>query len=416
MIYYIDFVNGDDDLNDGLSIESPWKTLPKYTTVTVRSAGDIAKVRANQTHTYSADIKFDEDGDQDNPIEVRGCSSADDPWGDGSDVKPIISFGGLSFQVKMSNRLYWKLKRLDIQNGSDSQGLFSLSAYGFLGEDLDIHGHTSSVFGSGIQVNHGEDVELRNCSFYSNRYVSLKVIDSGKVYLNGCTFDGGADTTKYGIFTVFPCRVYARDCSFGLTTTHSYADVNLQHGGIFEGLNVTLNSATKVQITQNGGCARIEDYGGTEGVNRAWYYHGIIEKDTDITRIGGAPSSAKVSPNTHCGANLPLTLAYDLLQGDFPVWCPTGETTITIYIRSLGIWTAYPTASELYITAEHWDGATAKRVESPHSTQVLTDEATWVAFTTTFTPSTAGWVYVKVYLKKYEEDKGIYVDVKPVVS
>ena len=71
---------------------------------------------------------------------------------------------------------------------------------------------------------------------------------------------------------------------------------------------------------------------------------------------------------------------------------------------------------QLYIVAEYWDGGTAKRVESTPSTQTL-DGSNWVAFTTTFTPSAEGFVYVKVYLALYEDDgDGIYVDVKPVVS
>jgi hypothetical protein len=40
----------------------------------------------------------------------------------------------------------------------------------------------------------------------------------------------------------------------------------------------------------------------------------------------------------------------------------------------------------------------------------------WVAFTTTFTPGTAGFAYVKTNLGLYASGKGVYVDVMPLAS
>ena len=58
--------------NDGLATTTAWSHLNQYTTDTVRSAGDILKIRANQTHLYAGvDIIFDEDGTVASYIELR---------------------------------------------------------------------------------------------------------------------------------------------------------------------------------------------------------------------------------------------------------------------------------------------------------------------------------------------------------
>src|SRR4030042_124906 len=94
--YFQDPVDGN-DANTGLSIAQAWLTVAKYTSVTVRTAGDILKVRANKTETIAAIVNFDEDGTKNALTEIRGCSIADDPWSDGSDVKPIFDMNGGAF-------------------------------------------------------------------------------------------------------------------------------------------------------------------------------------------------------------------------------------------------------------------------------------------------------------------------------
>ena len=109
-----------------------------------------------------------------------------------------------------------------------------------------------------------------------------------------------------------------------------------------------------------------------------------------------------------------MTLTDDFCSGDFRIWCPASATTITIYIRGFG-WTTFPTASELYIQAEYLDEATGGHRAKTTSTQTLINNTDWVGFTTTFAPAQAGWAYIKVYLKKYTADCGVYVDVRPVI-
>ena len=101
----------------------------------------------------------------------------------------------------------------------------------------------------------------------------------------------------------------------------------------------------------------------------------------------------------------------------FKIWTAAALTTITIYIRSLGTWGVYPIASELYLEASYLDHAVNATRTTVVSNDVLNHASNWIAFDVTFTPLQAGWVYLNVYLKKYEDaGDGCYVDIKPVVS
>ena len=107
---------------------------------------------------------------------------------------------------------------------------------------------------------------------------------------------------------------------------------------------------------------------------------------------------------------------HSIIDLPFKVWCSAALTTITIYMRSLGAWGTYPTNSELYVEASYYNhGSDATRLKVV-SNDVLDDETTWRAFDVTFTPLQDGFVYLNVFLGKYEASKGCYVDIKPVVS
>ena len=406
--------------NNGTTTALAFAHPNQYTTNTVRTAGDILKVRANQTHTIKGvSILCDEDGTVANYIEIRGCSVADDPWSDASDVKPIFTFGDTAFYIDIGSDDYWKFNRLEVMESSSTNGqIYVSNSSDFLSINVDSH-DCSSASGVGFKFSLGSAI-IDGGSAYGN--LKYNIYDSGShiVIKGGFSAYGGAATTDDGVYNTYGF-IELENVTLGAGTTHDVDDLYADRVGRILGRNVTLNSATEAQIPTTylgaGSWIKIEDYDGTKLASKSWYHNGIIQKDTGVIRTGGASSSAKVSPNTLCGLNYPLCIGgTDELCDDFVIWCPASATTVTIYIRSLGIWTTYPTASELYIQAEYYDGATATRAKSTASTQVLTDETTWVAFTTTFTPNSAAWAYVKVYLKKYEASKGIYVDVKPVVA
>lgn len=416
-VYYIDLDAGNDG-NTGLSTVQAWLTLQQYTTNTVRTAGDIAYVRANTSQVLAANVVFDEDGTVTDFIKIIGCDSAvNDPWGDGSDVKPIVDCGGAANQLLLIDDNCWWIERFNISNGT-SNVIYYIRSNAGVCKDCDIHDNTTQ----GCEA-YMSNILFTGCSFYSNINTSLKIVLSHTNILNS-KFDGGVATTDIGLMNNGGAIVELDNCDFGVTTQHDIYDIYLRYSvGRLYGRNIIFNSPTDLVITggglrDTGISAHVENYGNTHGDNRSWYYNGTVKSDASILHAGGADSSAKIEPNTKCTLNHALTLSSGFFDRTvipgFAVWCPASPTTVTVYIRSLGAWATYPTSSELYLSAMYWNGSDF--VESTKSIQVLSDGTTWVAFTTTFTPSDEGWAYVNVFLKKYEASKGCYVDIKPVVS
>jgi len=398
---------------DGTSISTPFVHLNQFTTDTARSPGDILKVRANQTHLYAGiDIVFDEDGNANNMIEIRGCSSTDDPWGDGSDVKPIIGFGNTSYQMYLSADNFWKFSRLEFIESTDSYGVFY--TLGNTGNTI----FDSCVFRDcsyrGMKFEDSYIALMQDCSFYNNSSRSLYASRS-RFKCIGCTFDGGAATTDYGIYLFALSIGELINCTFGSSSSHDIADIYLVSPGsqVFARNCYFTGSLTFSDSFGSFLCS--EDHNQSKGAQKTYYHNGTIEKDTSVVRPGGASSSAKMSPNSRCGLYYPLTIADDSCSGDFKLWLPAEEKTVTFYMRTFG-YTSLPISDELYIEASYLDEATGGHRATVQSTQTVSANDTWTAFSVTFTPAQEGWVYITVYLKKYEASAGVYVDIKPVVS
>lgn len=412
--YYIDLDNGNDG-NDGLSVAGNWLTINQYTSVTVRTPGDVAWVRAGTSEIITADITADEDGKVDNLIEIRGCSSVDDPWGDGSDVKPIIDANNAAWQMYWNGDNYWRFYRLDIKQSTDTQGALKITYSRYAEVDsCDIHDNgTYGIYPS------GSITRIVDSTFYSNGTANLYPCRA-YTELDGCTLNGGPAGTNYGISTGYTSVVQMKDTTFGVTTGHNTADLYCSFAAgasILRGRNVTLGTSGKeVSISGYGAAIQIEGYGQLKDCHKSYYYQGTVTNSSTVLHPGGASSSALVEPNAYCGLNRPLTIGEDWLFGDFKVYCTAVATTVHVYIRDYGGWAVYPNATTLYVQAVYYNGTGSSRVESTASTSVLYDASTWVDFNTTFTPGSEGFAYVYVYLKRHEANKGIYVDIKPTAT
>jgi len=396
---------------DGTATTTPFVHLNQFTTDTARTAGDILKVRANQTHLYAGiDIVFDEDGNANNMIEIRGCSSTDDPWGDGSDVKPIIGFGDTGYHFHSNYDDFWQFTRLECIESSSSNAIFSAADSHNIIFDTCIFRDASS---KGLRLMYAGNILIEKCSFYSNVVTNFYAYIA-RAKCVGCAFDGGSATTDYG------CQALSSvleliECTFGSSSTHDVADLRFAYSSRAYTRNCNFAGSISFGAEARGAFLRSEDHNQTKGAHRTYYYHGTIEKDTSVVRSGGASSSAKMTPNSYCGLYYPLTIADDFCSGDFKLWLPAEEKTVTIYMRTFG-YTTLPTADELYIEASYLDQASGGHRATVQSTQTVSANDTWTAFSVTFTPAQEGWVYVTVYLKKYESNSGVYVDIKPVIS
>jgi hypothetical protein len=474
--------------NTGLAIATAFPHLNRYTTDTTRTAGDVLKVRANQTNVVAGiDIAFDEDGTVIAYNEVRGCSVADDPFSDSSNVQPIIDFGNTAFKFTLTGDDYWRLYNLDITNNNLITGLITSTGKSPIYDTLTVH-LANNASGNGVFCSSGGSPIIQNCSFYSCKNAGVYT-QSGTYYIiSGSTFNGGA-AQAYGLYVQdgnnYSSAVVSNS-TFGVTTTHGTTDIY--------GVNVRTRNCiltTGVNVPMYSGSITSEDDGQVLGAQKAWYYSGTIQKFTTVLRTGGGTSSALMLPSSVVTIKYPLNLAYGSLDPDFAIWCPASATTVTVYMRANTIWATYPTAAQLFIQADYYAGVTSLRSQSTASTQLITDGAepaigghihmdagsgattivdgdltssandyyngwyvynttrslgaevtdydggtktitcgsiaaqadtdayyllNWVGFTTTFTPGTAGFAYIKVNLGLYAAGKGVYVDAKPTAG
>jgi hypothetical protein len=398
---------------DGTTTSKAFPHLNRYTTDTARTEGDILKVRANQTNVVAGiNITFDESGTVIAYNEIRGCSVADDPFSDSSNVQPIFDFGNTAFQISETKN-FWKIYNLTITNNNLNGALIYFNnSLAFILDTCKIF-LNNNASGKGV-ITYVYNGTILNCTIYSNKNSNI-VINGGLTNIVGCTIDGGASGTSYGVMSSFPSVI--QDSVFGVTTTHTTADVYCASLTLLRNCNLI----TGVLVSAASYPATSEDNGQVLGAHKAWYYSGTITKcasglTNTTVRAGGGTSSALMLPSNVCTIKYPLNIAYGSLNPDFAVWCPASETTITVYIRGYTAWATYPTNAQLFIQADYQAGAGAIRSQSTASTQVIADYSTWVAFTTTFTPYAAGYAYIKVNLGLYASGKGIYVDALPEIS
>lgn len=420
--YYCDYTNGN-DTNDGLGTGAgnAWKTLGKYTSVTVRTAGDRLFVRANQTHTYNAaDITFDEDGTVDAYISIIGCdATTNDPWADDSDVKPIIDFADAAYQFDVNGDEFWWVERLLIKQSADLAGAFSIQGsrgWHLVDCDFKDSGASSAEL---LAVFSGAVVWCDGCTFEDGWNIAIAMTQA-ILHMKDCTIDAGSVRgTIYGLYAIYGGIAYCDSCSFCPTNGFTGgANIYVRWGTAVYLRNCSFGvNSTMLINSYSGGFIYSEDHDGTFESQITFMFEGTIERGTSSPRSGGADSYARMSPNSNCGPGDPLVLGMGM-AGFSAIWLGSGvEKTVTVYARVASAWDSALTAAEAYLKASYLsNGASAARTEVT-STQQIANDTTWTAFTVTFTPAREGWVYLWFHLEEFEDaTEYVDVDILPVVS
>lgn len=408
-IYYIDLTNGN-DANDGLAANNDhsWLTIGKYTTTTVRTAGDIAYVRANTTQTLGAIIQFDEDGTFNAPISIIGCDAVtNDPWGDVSNVLPIVDANGGAYYLYLNTDNYWYLERLDLRNSSNRVLYFNASHHS---DVISCIIRDSASVGTLIN---SSAVSFYSCTFYNNGISNVNISGSaGGIEFYDCVFNKGT-TCSYGIVTntsiaaISP--IYLYNCSFGQTTAHTTADISLGNGGILYGQNCILQNTTIAQDTNYHGIVYFEDWQQVKGSHYSVSPWAIITSDSDIKL--DTLNSIKLSPTTNSKSFHWGTHQY----GTFKLWLVTGNYTISIKARETAAWANDPNSSAFFFRASylnHASNATRTFVDSAQSLSGTSE----ITFTMAVAPAQDGFVYVTPYLIAYESGKSINYSIQPSVA
>ena len=380
----------DQNRGDG-STTNPFCHLNQYTTDTVRTAGDELLVQLGETHLVGGlDIVFDEDGTSQNPIKITGSD-----WvGTSATANAVFDFGGTTEQIVLAYDKFWELDRIDVTNSTDELLL------GNYNHGLKVSNSAYYGGADGIYLNPASQAVIDNCQFYSNTVYSLYV--EGTVIVKGSTFDGGVATTDYGVNCSRGGRATLIDCALGQTTAHDIADIRSILGGEVNAFNCVFSVADVVDL---GGVIRSFNHNQVLGAYKEWQYQGTIEKDTVEVRTGGAPSCIKATPNSNISTNWPLK-AFEWQIDDVSA----AAHTITVYVKSVGLTTAFPTASELYIEVEYYDAATGTTRTKAVSSEVLTADNTYTALTVTFTPGQAGPIWVRGFVATQIASESYYFD------
>lgn len=415
-IYYIDLDGGNDGA-DGLTTGNAWLTLAQYTTTTVRTAGDIAYIRANTSESYASTLAFDEDGTAILPISIIGCDSVtNDPWSDSSDVQPTFTMTSAAYTY-FSFDNFWNIENMEFINASTSTNvIYNFLSYGNIYTNCTFHSSNGTPTASGINIRQS-NISIIDCDFYDLGTYGVNMnTDEPRpsfVLVKGCTFNGGANSTDYGIRAQSVVDII--DCDFGQTTSHDTADIQIEMGTKIRTRNCKFDSGVSGSSLSQWEIYNedIDAYGGHEFETN----QGVIVKDT-VTVRGAADSSAKITPNSNCNINQPLQMYGNYmheLDPAFKLYCSAASTTVHVWIRADSAFSTYPLNTELYVEVSYLNHATLATRATAVSTDVLSDGSTWVDFDVNFTPAQEGWAYIHVKLGDYEAGRSVFVSVEDLV-
>jgi len=327
-----------------------------------------------------------------------------------------MDFEDLDYQFSLTASHFWWLELLDFrQAGAFSGNVKTTGSEGlYIKSCVFRDGANSNI--AGIQFSTGGTATLDSCTFHDTDGIAVYVTGCGPIDIFNCTIDAGSvDGASLGVYAVNGTVNIWDSVLAGDNAFDSYA-INVYYGSVVRTRNVTYGTYT-VNVT-DGSHIYAEDDDGFEN-HIITMYEGIVSRYTTSPRSGGADSSAQLSPTFDCGPNAPLVLG-DTLPGFSKIWTTANAaSTITVYARVNAAWASGPTAAQFYIEASYLDSAGDAGRTILQSTEQITNDAAWTAFTVTVpasNPKKDGFVYVWAKLAYYESGKYVDVDIKPVVA
>lgn len=412
--------------NDVFDLITPEKTI-LATTGAAKTAGDNIYLRTATSHLPGANVTTSSAGSKAAYISLIGCSTTDstDFWHDGTTTAATIDFSAAAYYF-YGTKSWWNFKNIIFKNGTPTYAVFRLNAV----SSCVINGCTFNNATNNVvaaRVEFSNDVEFNSCAFEGVGTTGAKssmYISTSTVKILNSTFNATVSTNV--AVGADASTVLFKNCTFGATNAYATRDFEAYYGSKLYFQNCRFYTAAHYYYPADAPTSALfcEDDGQVYGAMAMYTGRGSVTKKTDVVRAGGATSSALMLPASIVGAYCPLSLTNVMFStgslGDFKVWCPASESTITLYMSGYGTWTTVPTNVQLWVEVEYvsndTDGSIARTIA--RSTAILTqaDQAAWVAFPVTFTPHVASFAYVTVYLTLYESGKGVYVDVNPILS
>jgi len=376
---------------------TPWAHPRQASTDNIRTAGDIVHFQNGQTLVlHNVDWVFDESGTAVAPI-----TYISDDWKGLSNSTPyVLDFDSTSHGIYCNGRDYLIFKNFTNKNSQDSSGAIVNTGSGsLLFEDCDF---TDCYIGTYTYDGH---TYFKNCNFtgLSNKGISL--YNGGRCIMEGGSIEGSS--AVYGVWADLGVKIFLRDVEIGQVSALNF-DFYMSNSSVTAELFNCKWDSSKIGFESAYDNMSISSYNHNQVEDAYFYKHserGAVEKDTVEVRAGGASSCVKASP----AGSLWPGLEYKLLDWVEEAVAAAAQTR-TVYIKSKGLSSTFPTATQLWLQAEYLDAATGSSRTTVKSTAVISVDDTYTAFAVNFTPAQVGKVHYKVFCGVYISGGVYYVD------
>jgi len=377
-----------------------------------------------------------------------------------------INFSGTTAGASLQDDQYWEFRNIKFKRnsrGSSTYGLFRAGNTN-VGIGLRMHqctftGNRIATYSTGLFLSNYADVFISGCRFYGNwivagsTYGGIFIQNTTRCLLKDCVFSSNYQQGAY----LTNCLVDFHNCYFhngpGPGTLYG---IRLEGGAFCNVFNSTSNCNTGPYVYNSSYCeansigcnfskfpvfANISSSAtgkitlqdckilGSSIPDMSISVMGTIRKNT--TNYYGVNTSMHISSNCrYISWYYPYILpAYDPYIGDgaFKLYCSQSATprtvTCNIYVSgSLGMNLGLPKPSSLYIQTRYRDPTTGKYELTSKSTEYPAANA-WISLTNTIPANVQGFIYTNLFLhravpsagNRYGQNKGLYVDPKPIL-
>jgi len=301
------------------------------------------------------------------------------------------------------------LYRQSYPNSFDNCNIVSIYSYTHLSSNIIVK--NSKIFSCYSSFMETKNLKVQNSKIYSNinfTYTcdAIDTDDDTYIYSNNAAIclSSGVSKAKLGINHLGNTCSNTYDIQVGQLGSYSAGNGPLIKNAKLKPTGLSLTGRNALNVSANS-YILVEHINQIKDTHAKYDTFGDIIKNTSILRSRGAQTSIEVVPLSYCSEDRPVQILGKWVENNVP----PSQQIRSIKIKGEG-WTTFPTAEQLYFTAEYFDETTGSHTTTVQSTAVLTNNTDWFDFPITFTPAQEGKVVYQAYIKTYQSASKIYID------
>ena len=269
----------------------------------------------------------------------------------------------------------------------------------------------SRIFSCSSLAAESKNLKVQNSKMYSNLNPmnccdAIDIDNDTYIYSNQTAINSASGVLKanLGINQLGNTCANTYDIRVGQSGMQSAGNGLLIKNAKLKPTGLSLYARNALNVSANS-YILVEHINQTEDTHAKYDAFGDVIKNTSILRSKGAQTSIEVVPFSYCSADRPVQILGKWVEDNVP----PSQQIRSIKIKGEG-WTTFPTAEQLYFTAEYFDETTGAHTTTVQSTAVLTNNTDWFDFPVIFTPAQEGKVVYQAYIKTYQTASKIYID------